>query len=188
MNEANVKRNETKKRGEEGWEGEGKERKRSERKSEANVLPNGVSISIMTALFPFGLVRAPHGYVYTQGDRVDANNWRSSILSVGIAHSETSFASAFVHPERESTDTRARARLLSLFSFSLSLSLSLSLPFLLRSEVRCVFPSIHARCTNVREEERLYYFVSFFYIYIYFEKMDRIVIFYSRCSRDIDTW
>lgn len=143
MNEANVKRNETKERGEEGWEGEGKERKRSERKSEANVLPNGVSISIMTALFPFGLVRAPHGYVYTQGDRVDANNWRSSILSVGIAHSETSFASAFVHPERESTDTRAR--LLSLFSFSLSLSLFLYLCFSASKRGGAMRVSIHAR-------------------------------------------
>lgn len=62
--ERETKRNEEARRG--GGEG-GKERKRSERKSEANVLPNGVSISIMTALFPFGLVRAPHGYVYTQG-------------------------------------------------------------------------------------------------------------------------
>lgn len=37
-----------------GKERRGKETKRSERKNEANVLPNGVSISIMTALFPFG--------------------------------------------------------------------------------------------------------------------------------------
>ena len=48
-------------------ERETKRNEEARRKSEANVLPNGVSISIMTALFPFGLVRAPHGYVYTQG-------------------------------------------------------------------------------------------------------------------------
>ena len=61
MNE-HAKRNETKRNETKRWgRGEGRkgeERKgnetKSERKSEANVLPNGVSISIMTALFPFG--------------------------------------------------------------------------------------------------------------------------------------
>ena len=144
--EHETKRNEEARRG--GGGGKGKETKRKKERSERVTercfnLHNDRSV-------PFrACARATRIRIYTRIAGVDANNWRSSILSVGIAHSETSFASAFVHPERESTDIHAHARDFFLSFPSLSLSPSLSLfPYLCFSASKrggAMRVSIHTR-------------------------------------------